>query len=229
MYVVRVLNETIRRKNLTPLYIFVDCPVSHYHRDNYYFSISPKFAFGAHYEEKGKKVLKKKHFNVIPVTCFFRYKTKFNKHVQHCNGRPGFVYCFQNESLKTYENYLKHKKNFLFTVTGDLEITTGYILEIEGVSMFATSYCLMFDFHPMLQMTHITCLRRFGPVENELKFLTIPEKFYPYIDLDDLRSFRDACNVVLEKKQKQAFSTLCMIYLLCKSIDWFRYERNTGI
>lgn len=53
--------------------------------------------------------------------------------------------------------------------------------------MFATSYCLMFNFHPKLQMTPITCLRSFEQVENKLKFVTISEKFYPYIDLDDLR------------------------------------------
>lgn len=54
MYVVRDYNETGRRKNFTPIYIFVDCPVSHDHYDNYYFSISPKSAFVAHYEKKGK-------------------------------------------------------------------------------------------------------------------------------------------------------------------------------
>ena len=54
MYVVRDYKETGRRKNFTPIYIFVDCPVSHDHYDNYYFSISPKSAFVAHYEEKGK-------------------------------------------------------------------------------------------------------------------------------------------------------------------------------
>ena len=82
---------------------------------------------------------------------FLRYKSKFDKHFKYCTGGPGFIYCFQNESLETYEKFFKHKKDFLFTVVGDLEATTRYISEIERGSMFATSYCLMF----MLNMTPI--------------------------------------------------------------------------
>ena len=77
--------------------------------------------------------------------------------------------------------------------------------------MFATSYCLTFNFHPKLEMTLITCLRSFGKNEDELKFITIPHKPWPYTDHDDLLGFKDGCDVVLEKTQKQAISTLCMI------------------
>ena len=87
----------------------------------------------------------------------FLYNRKFKKHVQHCTGRPGFVCCFQNESLEIYKNYPKHKKDFPITKTGDLETTTGYISEIEGGFMFATSCCFMFNFNLKLQMIPITC------------------------------------------------------------------------
>ena len=110
MHVVRALNENSRRKDFTPLYIFIDCPVSKKYCDNYYFSSNPKSAFVAHYDQRNK----------------------FNKHIKRCTGRPGFVYCFQNESLETYEKYLQHKKDFPFTVVRDLETTAGYISEIEG-------------------------------------------------------------------------------------------------
>lgn len=60
-------------------------------------------------------------------------------------------------------------------------------------------------------MTPITCLRSFRQAEEKLKFITIPEKFHRYIDDDDLICFRDACDDVLQKKKKQAVSTLCMI------------------
>ena len=109
-------------------------------------------------------------------------------------------------------------------MVGDLETTTGYISEIEGSSMFTTSYCLMFSFHPRLDMIPIICLRSFGQTEEELKFITIPEKFYPYINRDDLRCFMDACDNVLQKKQKQAVSTLCIIEM------WmvYRYLKNNS-
>ena len=69
----------------------------------------------------------------------------------------------------------------------------------------------MFNFHPKLEMTPITCLRSFGQNKKELKLITIPEQFYPYINHDALRCFEGACNTVLEKKKKQFISTLCMI------------------
>ena len=77
--------------------------------------------------------------------------------------------------------------------------------------MFATSYCLRFNLLPILEMTLITCLRSFGQKEEELKFITIPQKFWRYIDHDDLLCFKDDCDVVLKNNQKQAISTLCMI------------------
>ena len=144
---------------------------------------------------------------------FFRYKNKFIRHVEHCSGRPGFIYTFQEEEVECYENYLKHKKYFPFTVVGDLETTTGYISEIEGESMFVTSYFLMFNFHPNIEMTPFTCLRSFGQNEKGLKFITLPEKSYPYINDDDLRCFEDVSNTVLEKKKKQAISTFCMVVM----------------
>ena len=77
--------------------------------------------------------------------------------------------------------------------------------------MFVTSYCLRFNLLPILEMTLITCLRSFGQKEEELKFINIPQNIWRYIDHDDLLCFKDDCDVVLKKNQKQAISTLCMI------------------
>ena len=60
-------------------------------------------------------------------------------------------------------------------------------------------------------MTPITYLRSFGQNEEEFKNITIPEKFWPYINKGDLKCFMDVCETVLEKKQKQAISTLCIL------------------
>ena len=57
---------------------------------------------------------------------FFRYKGKYIKHINHCSRRPSFIYSFQDDEIGSYENYIKHKKDFPFTVVGDLEITIGY-------------------------------------------------------------------------------------------------------
>ena len=121
-------------------------------KNYYYFSINPKSAFVAYYDQ-GKKTKQEETFQCHYCDVFFRCKKKYKKHIKRCTGHSGFVYCFQYEILETYEKYLKHKKDFSFMVVVDLETTTKYISEMEGGSMFATSYCLMSNFHPKLKMT----------------------------------------------------------------------------
>ena len=203
MHTVTVLNQDSRRKDYLPVYLFIDCATSFKHYNNYYFLNNLKSAFAAHYEEEGKNTKRKKTFHCHYCNTFFRYKGSFNKHIRYCSGRPGFIYSFQDEDIECYENYLKHKKDFLFTVVGDLETTTGYISEIKGGSMFATSYCLMFSFHLKLEMTPVTRLRGFGQNENEFKHVTIPENFFSYIDRDDYRCFIDQCDEVLKKEKNR--------------------------
>ena len=149
IYIVRAMNEDTRRKDYVPIYIFVNSAVSIEHFDNFYFSTRPQRAFVTHYKLENKNTKIKETFQ-----C--RYLRKHKRHVAHCSGRPGFVHCFQNDNIKSHESYLKHKKDFPFTVLGDLETTTRYISEVEGGSMFATSYCLMLNFHPKLNMRPIT-------------------------------------------------------------------------
>ena len=55
----------------------------------------------------------------------------------------------------------------------------------------------MFNFHSKLNMLPVNCLHSSGQTEEELKFMKITEKFYRYIDNDDLICFRDACDDVL--------------------------------
>ena len=162
------------KKKYLPVYICIDCATSLKHFNKYYFSKNPKSAFVAHYMEEGKHPKRKETHQCHYCDVFFRYKSKFNKHVKYCSGRPGFIYTFQDDRIKSYENYIKHKKDFPFTVVGDLETTTGYISEIEGGSMFATSYCIMFNFHSLLEMPPIVCSRSFGQTEKELVF--VPDK-----------------------------------------------------
>ena len=121
--------------------------------------IIQNFAFVADYEVEGKNTKRKETFRCHYCDTFFRYKRQCDKHIRHCSGGPGFIYSFQDEDIECYENYLKHKKDFPFTLVGEFETTTGYISEIEGGFMFSTSYCLMLNFHPKLEMTPVMCLK----------------------------------------------------------------------
>ena len=162
MHTICSISHNSVKKEYKPVYIFIDFSVSMKHFDNFYFSIDPRSAFIGHYSDEGKNTKCNPAYQCHYCDYFFRYWKKFNKHMKHCSRCLGFVYTFQDENLECYENCIKHKKEFSFTVIGDLKTTTGYILEIEGGSIFATSYCLMCNFHPKLKMMPITCLKSFG-------------------------------------------------------------------
>ena len=209
MHTIRSISHNSVRKEYKPVYIFIDCSVTMKHFDNFCFSIDPRSTFICrHYSDEARNTKRNTAYQCHYCDCFSRYWKKVSKHIKHC---PGFAYTFQDENLEYYENCIKHKKDFPFTVLGDLETTTGYISEIVEGSVFITSYCQMFNFHPNLKMTPITCLRSFGQNEEELENITIPGKFWPYVNKGDLKCFMDACETVLEKKQEHAISTLCKV------------------
>ena len=72
-------------------------------------------------------------------------------------------------------------------------------------------------------MTPITWLSSFGQTGKELKFITIPENLWQYINKTDLQCFIDACDRVLKKDQKQPISTLCMTEM------WMIYQTPKNI
>ena len=47
--------------------------------------------------------------------------------------------------------------------------------------MFATSYCLIFNFYPKLEMTPVTCLRSFGQNEMTLNMSLSRKNFFPIL------------------------------------------------
>ena len=204
MYIVRAMNEGSRRKDFITIYIFIDCAVR---------ELSPQRAFVTHYEQKNKNTKIKETFRCHYCDIFFWYLTKYKKHVAHCSGCLGFLYCFQDYNIESYKNYLKHKKKFPFTVVDDLETTTGYISEVEGGPMFAIPYCLMFNFHPKLNMRPITCLRSLGQTEKELKFITIFGNFWQYINKTDYRcSWMHVTLFFKKNKNKQIWPSVWLRY-----------------
>ena len=129
MYTVRTMNQNNRRKDFVPVYIFIDCATSLKHYNNY-LSINPKSAFIVHYHEEGNNIKRKQTFQCHYCDMFFRYKDKFIRHFNHCTGTSRIYLYFSGRSVECYENCLEYKKDFSFTVAGDLQTATGYISEI---------------------------------------------------------------------------------------------------
>ena len=113
MYVVRALNDMHRRKDFVPIYIFVDCPVTHEHSENHYFSTCTKSAFIAHHESKGKRLLEKKLTNVIIAICFINIKKHVISMLIIAVVNLGLFTVFKTKTWKRTRNISSTKKIFL--------------------------------------------------------------------------------------------------------------------
>lgn len=106
----KVLNQDKLKKDFVLINIFVDCATSLKHFFNYYFAINPKNTFVVHYEEQGNNTKRKETSQCHSRDVFFRFRSKYNKHIKYFSCCPGFVYTFKDNEIENYENYLKHKK-----------------------------------------------------------------------------------------------------------------------
>ena len=143
MYIVRAMNEDTRRKNYIPIYIVIDCAVSIEHFDNFYFSARPQRAFVMHCELANKNTKIKETFQCHFCDIFFRYLRKYKRHVAHCSGLPGFVHCFQYDNIESYENYLKHKKDFCFYCSR--RYGNHYWIHFRSGGRICVCYVTLFD------------------------------------------------------------------------------------
>ena len=163
---------------------------------------------------KKTKILKlRRHFDVITAIYFFDTWQSIRNMLLTALDVWVFFIVFKIIISNLTKINLKHKKKFPFTVVDDLETTTGYISEVEGGPMFAIPYCLMFNFHPKLNMRPITCLRSLGQTEKELKFITIFGNFWQYINKTDYRcSWMHVTLFFKKNKNKQIWPSVWLRY-----------------
>ena len=81
----------------------------------------------------------------------------WERHLQNCTDRPGFVYNFNRRTLLTFEENLRYKCDIPMTAYIDFETTapTDDCLDPENRKMFAVSYVIIFAFHPDLQLDRV--------------------------------------------------------------------------
>ena len=95
---------------------------------------------------------------------YYARKDKFDRHIENCSGKPGYVCNFHIQSLLTFEENLKFKHDIPLTAYIDFETTapTDDCLDPETKKMSAVSYVIIFAFHPGLDMKHIIIEQIFG-------------------------------------------------------------------
>ena len=107
-----------------------------------FFSSQMNLAYRVTFSENQK--LKLKHstaFQCYFCSNYYSRKERFDRHIENCTGKPGFVYNFNIQNLLTFEENLKFKRDIPLTIYIDFETTarTDDCLDPETKKMNAVS------------------------------------------------------------------------------------------
>ena len=118
---------------------------------NCYFSTQKCFTCRSLYSVGGK-IKHGKAWQCYYCSNYYGAKGKYDRQIQYCNGKPGFIYNFDTKNFVTFEENLKNKGNLPFLGYCDFESTapTDSYLDPKNEEIFAISYVIIFAFHPDL-------------------------------------------------------------------------------
>ena len=233
--VVRIDFDQKLRREFSPIDIIYKPVKNQNEIINCYFTDKIHLAYRTTYNDGTKNALKHTSaFRCYFCTKFFCRKERFEKHLERCNGKPGFVYNFDTQNVFTFEENLKLKHDIPLTAYIDFETTapTDKMLDPESCKMKAVSYVIIFAFHPQLELKRIIIERSFGHSRGKLTtidYLTNEQlKFHDQVTLKQLR---DSALEVSERKKTNAISEMFSIELKFASdclLKWF-YSKNKKI
>ena len=191
-----------------------------------FFSLKINLAYRSTFTEN-KKIRHGTAFQCYFCSNYYGRKDKFDRHIENCTGKPGYVYNFHIQSLLTFEENLKFKRDIPLTAYIDFETTapTDDCLDPETKKMNAVSYVIIFAFHPDLDMKHIIIERSFGhSIQKRTTIDYLTSEQLKYSDTTTLKQLRDCTISVASKKNKIAISEMFSIELKFASdclINWF--------
>ena len=175
-----------------------------------FFSSQINLAYRTTFSEN-QKIKHSTAFQCYFCSNYYSRKDKFDRHVENCTGKPGYVYNFNIQNLLTFEENLKFKRDVPLTIYIDFETTapTDDCLDPETRKMKAVSYVIIFAFHPELEMKRIIIERSFGHSLQKLTtidYLTAEQ--LKFKDTTTLKQLRDCAFSVASKKNKIAISEM---------------------
>ena len=147
---------------------------------NCYFSNNINLAFRSTFGENG--ILR--HYTAFQCHFCQNYygrKDKYDRYLDSCTGKPGYIYNFNTQSLITFEENLKYKNDIPLSPYIDFETTalretTVQILKMR--KMFVVSYVIILTFYPELEIHKVISERSFGHSEytlTSLNYLTVDQ------------------------------------------------------
>ena len=106
-----------------------------------YFSNKINLAFRSTFSENG--ILRHgTAFQCHFCSNYYGRKDKYDRHLDSCTGKPGYIYNFNTQSLITFEENLKYKSDIPLTTYIDFKTTvlTDDCLDPENVCRFLRNY-----------------------------------------------------------------------------------------
>ena len=175
-----------------------------------FFTTEINLAYKTSFSE-GERIRHRTAFQWFFCSNYYSRKNVREKHLQHCTGRPRFVYNFNTRSLLTFEENLKYKTDIALTAYTDFETTapTDDCLDPEKRRIFAVSYAIIFAFHPKLSIDRIIIERSFGHSLAQLCSLDyLTNEQLKFKDLTILKQLRHCAFLVASKNKKIAISEM---------------------
>ena len=197
------------RREMFPIYILYR-PVRKRVNIDCFFTTEINLAYRTSFSEGGG-IRHGTAYQCFYCSNYYGRKNVWEKHLQHCTGRPGFVYNFNTRRLLTFEENLKYKTDIPLTAYIDFETTapTDDCLDPENKRMFVVSYAIIFAFHPELSLDCIIIQRSFGHSLAQLWSLDyLTNEQLKFKDLTMLKQLRDCAFLVSSKSKKIAISEM---------------------
>ena len=172
-----------------------------------FFSSQINLAYRTSFSEN-QKLKHSTAFQCYFCSNYYSRKDKFDRHIENCTGKPGYVYNFNIQNLLTFEENFKFKRDIPLTIYIDFETTapTDDCLDPETKKVNAVSYVIIFAFHPELKMKRIIIERSFGHSIQKLTTIDyLTNEQLKYKDMTTLKQLRDCAFSVASKKIKLLF------------------------
>ena len=198
------------RRGIKPLDIIYK-PVKNYTENiECFFSAALNLTYRTTFSE-GEKLRHGTAFQCFFYSKYYGKKNMWERHLENCTGRSGFVCNFNTRSLLTFQENLKYKYDVPLTVYNDFETTapTDDCIDPKSRKMFAVSYVIIFAFHPDLNLDRIIIEPTFEHLQARLcslNFLTNEQ--LKFKDFTTLKLLRDCALLVASKKKKIAISEM---------------------
>ena len=142
--------------------------------------------------------------SVTPAVIFFARDRRYENHLKCYSKMHGILYKFKNQIL--YEDNLNFKDNLMVSAYCDCETTitnTCLMFNFDHCEMYPVSCCLIFVFHPKINIDRIVIMRSFSNFLNQLNDISyLNHEMLENVNIVTAKQLKD-CGIAMSNKTKK--------------------------